>query len=197
MTDSFKMPMHDPDDRRVAELLLEVGRKQVSRREVLRRGVALGLSVPAIGWLLAACGGSSDNTKAPSTGATATGATTGGGGSASPTTGGSASPVTGGGTPKNGGRLTLILPSNVADLDPHSAYDSYASAVFFGTHEMLVRLKGDSTFDYQPMLATKWENNADFTEWTFTLADGAKFHDGTVCDGPAVVNRSSASSTWV
>ena len=30
-------------------------------------------------------------------------------------------------------------------------------------------------------------NNPDFTEWTFTIADGAKFHDGTVCDGPAVV----------
>ena len=124
MIETLGTPIPDPEDRRVAELLLNVGRKQVSRREVLRRGVALGLSVPAIGWLLAACGGGSDNTKEPATaaagGATSTGPTTGGGGSASPTAAGSsASPVTG--TAKGGGRLTLILQGNIADLDPHSA----------------------------------------------------------------------------
>ena len=66
----------------------------------------------------------------------------------------SASPTSG--TPQGGGRLTLIVTGNVPDLDPQSAYDSTASAVFFGTYEMLVRLKGSDTFDYEPMLASEW-----------------------------------------
>ena len=45
-----------PNDEQVAELLEQVGKRRISRREVLRRGVALGLTIPAIGWLLAACG---------------------------------------------------------------------------------------------------------------------------------------------
>ncbi len=31
----------------------------------------------------------------------------------------------------------------------------------------------------EPGLATKWESNRDASEWTFTLRDGVKFHDGT------------------
>jgi peptide/nickel transport system substrate-binding protein len=52
---------------------------------------------------------------------------------------------------------------------------------------MLVRLKGSDTLAYQPMLATEWSNNADFSEWTFKIPAGVKFHDGTDCDAPAVV----------
>lgn len=42
----------DACDAEVARLLLEVGQRSLSRRELLYRGVALGLSVPALGWLL-------------------------------------------------------------------------------------------------------------------------------------------------
>lgn len=181
-----------------ARLLYDVSGNRLSRREVLRKGVALGLSVPAIGWLLAACGsddeGGSD--ASPTSGgsggvATATKAS-GSPASGSPASGGSpaagtATGSSGGGAGINGGTLTLIVTGNVPDLDPQSAYDSTASSVFFGTHEMLVRLKGSDTFDYQPMLAESWDHNEDFSEWTFKIPAGIKFHDGSDCDATAVM----------
>ena len=192
----------DSDDQPVAEPLREAGMRRVTRRDVLRRGIALGLSAPAIGWLLAACGGNNNGGNAPISTTTGGGAgpsptvATGGGAATTPTSGSmvsgspvSKSPVSGSpssGTAQNGGRLTLIITGNVPDLDPQSAYDSTASSVFFGTHEMLVRLKGSNTFEYEPMLAEKWEASADNTTWTFTIPSGVTFHDGSPCDGEAV-----------
>ena len=175
------------EEEEVARLLSDVGSRKLNRRQVLRRGIALGLSVPAIGWLLAACG--SDDDAADDAGEESGGS---GSGAASPTTGsgasgsGSGGSPASGGTAQNGGRLTLIITGNIPDLDPHSAYDSTASSVFFGTHEMLVRFKGSSTEEYEPMLAESWESNEDKTVWTFRIPDGVKFHDGTDCDANAV-----------
>jgi hypothetical protein len=42
------------EDAEIAQLLLDVGSRQLTRRQILRRGVTLGLSIPAISWLLAA-----------------------------------------------------------------------------------------------------------------------------------------------
>jgi hypothetical protein len=42
------------EDAEIAQLLLDVGSRQLTRRQILRRGVTLGLSIPAINWLLAA-----------------------------------------------------------------------------------------------------------------------------------------------
>ena len=178
-------------------ILYDIHGRRLTRREVLRKGVALGsVRAPAIGALLAACGGDDDDDDDDDSGDAAATATPGAGSTtASPTTAGSGviagNPAQGtapaGGTPVNGGRLTLLITDNVPDLDPQSAYDSTASAVFFGTYEMLVRLKGSDTFDYQPMLAESWDSTTDFSEWTFKIPSGVKFHDGTDCDAAAVV----------
>lgn len=175
------------EDEEVVRLLSDVGGRKLNRRQVLRRGIALGLSVPAIGWLLAACGSDDDAAEGEGDDNGDTGS-----GSTSPTTpadssasGSEGSPASGG-TAQNGGRLTLVITGNIPDLDPHSAYDSTASSVFFGTHEMLVRFKGSSTEEYEPMLAESWESNEDNTVWTFRIPDGVKFHDGTDCDANAV-----------
>ncbi|MDQ3548671.1 MAG: ABC transporter substrate-binding protein [Chloroflexota bacterium] len=159
----------------------------MSRRQVLRKGTMLGLSIPMIGGLLAACGGGDDDggDEAPTPGS--------GGSDSSPTTAavsGTAaggSPASGSGTAINGGTLTIIQTGSIPDFDPHSAYDSDASALFFGTYEMLVRLRGSDTFEYEPMLAESWEANADQTEWSFSIPAGVTFHDGTPCDAAAVV----------
>ncbi len=37
-----------------------------------------------------------------------------------------------------------------------------------------------------PLLAKSVDHNADYTEWTITVRDGIKFHDGTPLDGAAV-----------
>jgi peptide/nickel transport system substrate-binding protein len=44
----------------------------------------------------------------------------------------------------------------------------------------------DSHGNAVPYLAKSFEPNADFTEWTITLRDGVKFHDGTPLDAAAV-----------
>jgi ABC-type transport system substrate-binding protein len=38
-----------------------------------------------------------------------------------------------------------------------------------------------------PALATDYESNDDLTEWTFTLREGVKFHDGSAFDADDVV----------
>ncbi len=157
----------------------------------------MGLSVSTIGWVLAACGSSSKSTTTSgrSSGSSSTATTASSGSTATAASSGPAAASPGalltGGTPVNGGTFTTIFPGSIADFDPQSAYDSFASCVFFGTYEMLIRLKGNSTFEYQPMLAKEWGPNSDGSEWTFTLNHNIKFHDGTVCDANAVVFRSS------
>ncbi|MDZ7732440.1 MAG: ABC transporter substrate-binding protein [Acidimicrobiia bacterium] len=44
----------------------------------------------------------------------------------------------------------------------------------------------------QPYLAESIEANEDFTEWTITLRDGVRFHDGTELDADALVDNLEA-----
>jgi peptide/nickel transport system substrate-binding protein len=74
----------------------------------------------------------------------------------------------------------------VADLDPHYAYSSRASLIFLAMYEMLIQYKGSATDDYDPMLAVSWQGNEDNSSFTFSLAPGATFHDGSPCDAQAV-----------
>ncbi|HLI51375.1 MAG TPA: hypothetical protein VKU87_06235, partial [Thermomicrobiaceae bacterium] len=98
----------------------------------------MGLSMPAIGWVLAACGSSGNNQTA-----SGTNTTTGSGGVESTSTAGTSAASGGstvvvaspsasgnlktGGTPQNGGDYTVVFPSTVGDYDPQSAYDNQAS----------------------------------------------------------------------
>lgn len=84
------------------------------------------------------------------------------------------------------GTLTILFESGTNDVDPHSTYTTLGSMVCLGAYEMLVRYKGDSTLEYEPMLAESWEINSDLTSYTFTLPKNVLFHDGTTCDATAV-----------
>ncbi|ACZ39626.1 ABC transporter substrate-binding protein [Sphaerobacter thermophilus] len=151
---------------------------RLTRREVLKRGLFFGLSTPAILNLLAACGGSDggDQNAAP---------TSSSGGSDSTPSGGSGD--SGGGRNESSNReFVFAVNGGVPDLDPQSAYDNVASSLFLATYEMLIRFKGESTFEFEPMLAKSWEHNDDYTEFTFEFDEGIKFHDGTTCDAEAV-----------
>ena len=57
---------------------------------------------------------------------------------------------------------------------------------FLATYEMLLQLKGSSTDEFAPVLAESWEISEDQSTYTFKLAPGATFHDGTPCDAEAV-----------
>jgi ABC-type transport system substrate-binding protein len=42
--------------------------------------------------------------------------------------------------------------------------------------------------DIRGCIAESWEHSYDYLTWTFQIRDGVMFHDGTVCDAPAVAS---------
>ena len=71
--------------------------------------------------------------------------------------------------------------------DPPANFDMMATTIWYDLNQMgapvwgsgnLVRPCNDDVYAVCPALATSWENNADFTEWTFTLREGVQWHDG-------------------
>lgn len=124
------------DDHSVRHLYREILAGRLSRREVLRRATILGLSVPTVAALLAACGGGEEtSTEAPT-------ATTGGGATMSPTA--AASPAS---TPESspeaspsgspagatgaGDTYTMENPPEVFNADAASQY-SGTQIIYYG-----------------------------------------------------------------
>jgi len=81
---------------------------------------------------------------------------------------------------------TLVVATEAAvdNLDPATNIDWAMGLV--PVYETLTVLKGTSTTEVGPSLASSWTKNADASRWTFEIAAGATFHDGTVCDAAAV-----------
>ncbi len=71
------------------------------------------------------------------------------------------------------------LPGELSALDPPYMLTSEDTALGFNVYETLTRWDPDKKA-VVPVLATEWKSNADGTEWTFTLRQDVKFHDGTV-----------------
>lgn len=144
--------------------LLEAARYGcLDRRRLLEIGLRLGLATPAITALLAAAPG-----------------------------GASAAPAAVDNTQRwlrqagDSGTFTILIGGGTSDIDPHSSYSTLGSAICFGVYEMLLKYKGASTDEYEPMLAESWEASPDNSTFTFTLAPKIMFHDGTPCDAEAV-----------
>lgn len=113
------------------------------------------------------------------------------GGNTSGNTSGAASTPAGPGTLVNSAGVTL--PADAAPLDKQVLF-SYSGAfgswsdwfrgIYKGigpgmyiTQEPLIYTNNDFTLD--PGAAESWKSNADLTEWTFTLAKGREWSDGT------------------
>ena len=125
---------------------------RLSRRDFIRRGTIVGLSFPAIGALIAACGGSETSTTAETTGA---------------------APVAGG---------TLIIASGTpsaasANLDPIAINDGNGIVFLAQYGQWLTVSQSDLTL--AGSLATEWVPNDDASEWTFKLNPAAKYSDGS------------------
>ncbi|CAB4362244.1 MAG: peptide ABC transporter substrate-binding protein [Actinobacteria bacterium] len=141
---------------------------RLSRRSFISRGTIIGLSVPTIGALIAAC---SDDKK---TGTTTD--TTPGTGTAVTT------PATKGGTLKVAG----ALPSSAsALLDPVAVNDGPGLTLLSQFGQYLTISQADLTL--KGSLATEWTPNADASEWTFKLNPAAKFSDGSPVTADDVV----------
>jgi peptide/nickel transport system substrate-binding protein len=144
-------------------LIDELAAGKISRREFVRRGTVLGLSLPALSFIAAACGGDDDNGDGSATGAT----------------------DTTGGAPQQGGTLRTALIPPAGGLDPLTVVDEGGLAVLGQSGEYLAW--SDDELMLQPRVAETWEPNEDGGVWTFAIRQGVTFHDGTPLTAEDVV----------
>ncbi|MBD8058373.1 ABC transporter substrate-binding protein [Cellulomonas sp. JH27-2] len=81
--------------------------------------------------------------------------------------------------PVDGGDLTFAIGNDPISLNPTGI--GSGNDTFYVTRQLVDSLTWQDPADgsLKPWLATKWEANADQTEFTFTLRDGVTFSDGT------------------
>jgi peptide/nickel transport system substrate-binding protein len=123
---------------------------RLSRRDFIRRGTMLGMSMSVVGGIVAACGSSGTSTSTSSTPA-GTGAA--------------------GATIKAG----ILVPA--AAINPITIADQGGLELIGNVGEFLIFT--DQQLKYHPWLATSWSPNADASVWTFKIRQGVKFNDGT------------------
>jgi peptide/nickel transport system substrate-binding protein len=123
----------------------------IGRREFMKRGAVVGMSLPLLSFLASACG---SGEKEPSSGG-------------SPAT---KADVSKGGTIRTG----LQLPGS--DLDPIKVNNQGALAVLSQSGEFLIF--SDRELKPIPRLAESWKPNGDGSKWTFKIRQGVKFQDG-------------------
>lgn len=145
------------------ELVEAYAQGRISRRAFVARGSMIGLGLPLIGAILAACG-SDDNSTTPAGGSAASGGTTAPGGTVAA------------GAIKQGGTLRIVAQKPAGPLDPVAMADLGTYFPVVTAFEYLVDALGG---DVRPMLAESWKPNADGSVWTFVLRQGVKWHDGT------------------
>ena len=86
--------------------------------------------------------------------------------------------------PTAGGTLTVGLGSEPETLDPGDAVYVQEQFVLINLFDSLLAMAPDATL--HPGLATSWEANDAYTEFTFKLREDVTFHDGTPLKADAV-----------
>jgi peptide/nickel transport system substrate-binding protein len=131
---------------------------KIGRREFVRRGALVGMSLPLVTFLATACGVSSEDleeTDKPQTD-----------------------------KPKPGGTIRVGEQEPAGALDPVTVNNLGGLVVLAQTGEFLI--VSDPKLRLVPRLAESWKPNADGSVWTFKLRRGVKFHDGKVMDAEDV-----------
>jgi peptide/nickel transport system substrate-binding protein len=130
-------------------LIDEFRAERIGRREFMRRGTALGMSISALGVVIAGCA-RPDVTKvsAPQTQ-----------------------------PPKPGGTIRAGIVAPAAAIDPVKISDEGGLAVLGMTGQFLVF--SDRKLILHPQIATSWKPNRDGSVWTFKIRQGVHFDDGT------------------
>ena len=123
---------------------------RLSRRDFIRRGSVVGISMPLLGSILAACG------------------------SSSPSTGSTGSSSTAAGAPGAVIKAGIVTPT--AAINPVTVADQGGLDMLAQTGEYLC-ISGQ-TLTLQPVLATSFTPNSTANVWTFKLRQGVKFHNG-------------------
>lgn len=79
-------------------------------------------------------------------------------------------------TAKEGGDIVVGVQQDIDTLDPHNTETAGTREILFNIFEGLV--KPSSEGELVPAVASEYKISADGTEYTFTLRDGVKFHNG-------------------
>jgi peptide/nickel transport system substrate-binding protein len=132
---------------------------RLSRRDFIRRGTVVGISVPLLGSILAACG-SSGKSSSPS------GATSSASGQA-------------------GAVIKAGIVTPTAAINPVTVADQGGLDMLGQTGEYLCL--STQTLTLKPVLATSWSPNSTANVWTFKIRQGVKFHNGQALTADDVV----------
>jgi peptide/nickel transport system substrate-binding protein len=124
---------------------------KITRREFVRRGTVVGMSIPLVSFIAAACGG--------------------GGGGGGTTGGGTAT-----GAVKPGGNVRVALLQPATAPNPIIVKDEGGAGLIGSTGEFLSF--SNQKLELEPRLAESWSPNDDGTEWTFKIRQGVTFHSG-------------------
>jgi peptide/nickel transport system substrate-binding protein len=127
---------------------------KITRREFVRRGTVVGMSIPLVSFLAAACGG---------------------GGGAGETSGGGTTP-TATGEIQAGGNIRVALIQPTTEPNPLLVQDEGGAGLLGSTGEFLSF--SNAELELEPRIAESWEPNDDGTVWTFKIRQGVKFHNG-------------------
>ena len=123
---------------------------RLSRRDFIRRGTVVGISVPLLGSILAACGSS---------------------GTSSSASGGSSSAAG-----KAGAVIKAGIVTPTAAINPVTVADQGGLDMLGQTGEYLCL--STQTLTLKPVLAIGWSPNKTADVWTFHIRQGVKFHNG-------------------
>ena len=134
---------------------------RLSRRDFIRRGTVVGISVPLLGSILAACGSS--------------------GSSSSPSGGSSSSAAAG--APGAVIKAGIVTPTGA--INPVTVADQGGLDMLGQTGEYLCL--STQTLTLKPVLATSWTPNSKADVWTFKIRQGVKFHNGQALTADDVV----------
>jgi peptide/nickel transport system substrate-binding protein len=125
---------------------------KITRRDFVRRGTVVGMSIPLVSFLAAACGGGGGSAGTGTGGGTATGEVTAGGNI----------------------RVALIQPTTAPN--PLLVQDEGGAGLLGSTGEFLSF--SNQNLELEPKIAESWEPNEDGSAWTFKIRQGVQFHSG-------------------
>ena len=134
---------------------------RLSRRDFIRRGTVVGISVPLLGSILAACGSSASSSG--STGASSSSSATGAAGAVI--------------------KAGIVTPTGA--INPVTVADQGGLDMLGQTGEYLAF--SDQSLTLQPVLATSWSADSTAKVWTFKIRQNVKFHGGGALTADDVV----------
>ncbi len=82
--------------------------------------------------------------------------------------------------------LVVAYQESADNADPAQTLNVANNIITRPIYEGLLRLKGSSLTEVEPVLAESYTSNADKSEWIFKIRQGVTFHDGSQLDAQAV-----------